>query len=262
MTNERLRSAMSAAHISIDDAATAVAVDPKTIQRWLNGRVPHRRHRWRLAELLKEDEKFLWPTSDGSREQSPECMAEIVAAYARRALMPIPTWRQLVASATGQIDILGYAVLFLLEQQPDIVQVFTEKGNDGCRIRVALGDPDCLHVRERDAEEEMNGGLRARIRTSLRYLRDVLDSPVIHIRLYNAPLYNSIFRFDNEMIVTPHLFGTPGPNAPILQLRRLAPGGIFDSFVGHFESVWAAGASATLHIPQTGPPARVPSRSA
>jgi hypothetical protein len=87
----------------------------------------------------------------------------------------------------------------------------------------------------------MDGGVPARIRTSLRYLRDVVDDPDVQVRLYRAPLYNSVFRFDDQMIVTPHLYGTPGPSAPVLLLRSLAPDGIFETFGGHFEAVWKIG---------------------
>src|SRR5207244_13422196 len=46
MANERLRSAMAKAGKDIANLADATAVDPKTVQRWLAGRVPHPRHRW------------------------------------------------------------------------------------------------------------------------------------------------------------------------------------------------------------------------
>jgi hypothetical protein len=36
-------------------------VDPKTVRRWLEGRVPYLRHRWALAGLLDADEADLWP---------------------------------------------------------------------------------------------------------------------------------------------------------------------------------------------------------
>jgi hypothetical protein len=30
------------------------------------------------------------------------------------------------------------------------------------------------------------------------------------LRYQDVPLYNSVFRFDDEMFVTPHLYGTQG----------------------------------------------------
>jgi hypothetical protein len=58
--------------------------------------------------------------------------------------------------------------------------------------------------------------------------------------VYAAPLHNSLFRFDDEMFVTPHLYATTGYRAPLLHLRRLGNDGIFDSFAGHFEAMWAS----------------------
>ena len=63
MGNERLRAAMDRAGITIESVARDVEVDPKTVQRWLGGRIPHARHRWAVAERLDEHEEFFWPDS-------------------------------------------------------------------------------------------------------------------------------------------------------------------------------------------------------
>ena len=46
MGNERLRTAMAKARVDIEAVTNKTGVDPKTVQRWLDGRVPHARHRW------------------------------------------------------------------------------------------------------------------------------------------------------------------------------------------------------------------------
>lgn len=51
MTNERLRNAMVMAHVDIEAITRITGVDPKTVQRWLGGRIPHTRHRWEIAKL-------------------------------------------------------------------------------------------------------------------------------------------------------------------------------------------------------------------
>lgn len=56
MANERLRTAMANAQVDIDQLAEATKVDPKTVQRWLAGRVPHPRHRWKVSELISQEE--------------------------------------------------------------------------------------------------------------------------------------------------------------------------------------------------------------
>lgn len=61
-------------------------------------------------------------------------------------------------------------------------------------------------------------------------------------------MYNSVFCFDDEMVVTPHRFGTPGFTAPLLYLRRLGPYGIFESFAEHFEAVWQSAVPAPQEV--------------
>ena len=58
------------------------------------------------------------------------------------------------------------------------------------------------------------------------------------LRYFHATtLYNSIYRFDDEMLVNTHLFGTPAAYAPILHLRRLAGGEVFDNYTASFNQV-------------------------
>jgi len=45
MSNERLKSAMAKAHVDVEIITRTVDVDPKTVQRWLKGRVPRACHR-------------------------------------------------------------------------------------------------------------------------------------------------------------------------------------------------------------------------
>lgn len=41
------------------------------------------------------------------------------------------------------------------------------------------------------------------------------------------------------MIVTPHQYGRHGYHSPLLRLRHLGAGGIFDTYATHFEDVGA-----------------------
>ncbi len=238
MTNERLRNTLNAKHINIEMLAMKTGVDPKTVQRWLSGRVPHQRHRWKIAELLSEKEEYLWPDKGNGENSGKPVTAEIVAAYAQRSDVPSPLWWELFTKATKQIDLLGFAMLFLPEQHPELSQLLREKSQKGCRIRIAVGDPSDQHVQERDDEEELEGTLAARIRSTIRHFRDLRHTPNIEIGLHRMPLYNSIFRFDDEMFVTPHLYKLHGSQAPLLHLRKLGPRGIFTDFATHFEKVW------------------------
>src|SRR5215211_6856074 len=85
MANERLRSAMAKVQADIEAITRATGVDPKTVQRWLNGRTPHPRHRWAIANLLGEDEGYLWPAARPDLSPGAEATSEVVAAYGHRA---------------------------------------------------------------------------------------------------------------------------------------------------------------------------------
>src|SRR6266545_750814 len=210
--NEPLRKAMADARITIEALGHAVSVHPKTVHRWLAGRVPHPRHRWAIADLL--------------------------GAYAHRAEVPAHIWHDLLDQAKTQIDLLAYAMLFLPEANPRLVDQLKEKATAGCAIRIALADPDSPAVADRDQEEGLGGALPARIRTTLHHFADLSDRESISLRLHATRMYNSLFRFDDEMLVTPHLYAQPGYASPVLHLRRIGHRGIYDNFALHFERVW------------------------
>ena len=50
--NELLRRVMLQAGLREDDLAARLGVDPKTVRRWLNGRVPYPHNRAAIADLL------------------------------------------------------------------------------------------------------------------------------------------------------------------------------------------------------------------
>lgn len=237
MGNDRLRDSMITARLDRDSLAELTHVDPKTVQRWLNGRVPHRRHRWKIAEALREREEILWPMERGVAAHNQT--SEIIAAYAHRNDVPPNAWLQLFTRAEKQLDLLGNAMLFIPEQHSGMLNMFQEKSARGCKIRVAIADPNCPAIQMRDEEERLGGTLAARIRTTLYHFRSLNNKSGIEIRYHSTILYNSLFRSDNEMFVTPHLYGLHGSKAPLLHMRRLSSNGVFTNFAQHFEDVWS-----------------------
>jgi len=61
LANERLRAALIESGRSLDEVAQRVGVHPKTLNRWVEGRRPHRRYRYALGNLLGADPAVLWP---------------------------------------------------------------------------------------------------------------------------------------------------------------------------------------------------------
>jgi transcriptional regulator with XRE-family HTH domain len=239
MSNERLRAAILESRLTISHLADQLAVDPKTVHRWLGGRVPHPRHRYALAAALSQEEEYLWPSVNRSVGDAEASAAELVGAYPFRADVDAAHWWSMITKAKQQIDLLGYTLYFLPQQHPQLIPVLLEKCAAGCTVRLVLADPSSRFVRLRELEEQDPITLTARIQTSLRAFRPLIDKCAgAELRFQDAPLYSSVFRFDDEMFVTPHLYATPGHRAPLLHLRRLGPNGLFSRFAAHFESIW------------------------
>lgn len=164
--------------------------------------------------------------------------SEIVRVYPSRAAVPGDLWRTLFAGARHQVDVLVIAGLFLPDGHADFTTVLRRKGAEGVTIRYALGDPESPAVALRGDEEGIGDGLAARTRITLTYLASLRDAPGIELRLHATTLYNSIYRFDGDMLVNTHVYGAPAAHSPVMHLRA-QPGGLFDHYAASFERIWA-----------------------
>ncbi len=252
MANERLRKAMVRAGVDLDRLADAAQVDVKTVQRWLAGRIPHPRHRITLASLLGEEEGYLWPAASPDTTPGADSTSEIVSAYAHRSDIPSTKWIELLARARRHIDLLGYAFLFLPEQHADLAASIRKKCDEGCHVRILTAEPAGTHVAERDNLEGLGGTLPARINMTLHHLEPILALPGVELRFHNVHLYNAVYRFDDEMIVTPYLYRAHGYQHPALHIRRLGPYGIFANFLEEYDTIWAS-SSATSALVESPP---------
>lgn len=137
MANERLRDALERSRISLAELALFTECDVKTVSRWLGGRVPHPRTRFKIAKRLKEDEEYLWP---GARRAANDTSnsAGMVQFYPTRGAVPHNLWDRLLDEATEDVDILVYVGMFLTEK-PDLLDRLRGKANAGARIRILLG---------------------------------------------------------------------------------------------------------------------------
>jgi len=228
----------------VDAIATRASVDPKTVQRWLAGRTPHARHRWAIAALVHEDEAYLWPTATSNRRQAEASRAELVTLYPHRADVPASVWRTLFDQVSQDLAILVYAAVFLPEQQIDLVDLLRARASAGCRVRIALGDPNSPKLLERGSEEKFGLGIVSRAQLALKHYAPLRGCQGVEIRVHGTTLYNSIYRFDNDMLVNTHVWGMNAFGAPVLHLRRLVDGGVFDTYVQSFEAVWSTATPA------------------
>lgn len=90
----------------------------------------------------------------------------------------------------------------------------------------------------RGREERLFEAIPSRIKMALVYYRPLVGVDGIDLRLHGTSLYNSIFRYDDQMLVNQHIYGTYGYIAPILHLRRVAGADLFETYMKSFELVW------------------------
>jgi hypothetical protein len=242
--NERLRTAMAKARVDIGAVSRKTGVDPKTVQRWLGGRVPHAKHRWAVSELLGEEETYFWPETISARRSTESSKAELVDLYPFRSAVPVSLWWDLFNRAEQEIDVLVYAANFLHEQHPALNDLLIRKAAAGCKIRIALGDPDSEAVRARGAEEHFGHGIETRCRVALLHYQPLIGVPGVEVHVHQTTLYNSLYRADDDLLVNAHVWGVNAYSVPVAHLRRIVAGSLFDTYVASFEAVWAASAPA------------------
>lgn len=237
MSNERLRSALTAAGMCPRDLAERVEVDVKTVERWIsNGRSPHRRTRAAVAALLHADERHLWPgaTPDHHVEASTE--QEFVAFHANRNAIPPQRWLDLAASATEAIDIWAFAASFLHDSLDGFFDIVSERAAAGVAVRLLFGNPTSDAVKLRGLG--LGDGLASRCANSWIYLQPYLGRPGIDTRQHHSSLYASVYRFDNTMLVNTHTLGTAAARSPLLEFKQIAGGRLFDQYLNSFILCW------------------------
>jgi hypothetical protein len=238
--NDRLRDALSTAGVAPHALAARLAVDPKTVERWITqGRSPYPRHRREIAALVKESETYLWPAALSKERRTEAAESEIVHVYPHRAGISTDMWIRLFGSATEIIDVLVYAALFLPEQQPKLLTKLCRQADAGTRIRFLLGDPTCAAVARRGQEEGIGDAIAAKIQNVLTFFESHADHGCVDVRLHRTTLYTSIYRFDRQMLVNHHVLGLPAAHAPVMHLRQLDSGDLFAAYLDVLEHVWS-----------------------
>ncbi|MCK2237828.1 MULTISPECIES: XRE family transcriptional regulator [unclassified Crossiella] len=239
MPNERLRDALLRKGFSPADVADKLRVDHKTVERWITkGRTPYAKYRHSISVLVHESENYLWPDAIKSERSAEVAESEVVKVYPHRHTLPRDVWDKLLRGSNERIDVLVYAGLFMTED-PGMIKNLRGKAMAGTRIRIALGDPDSEEVEKRSLDENIGPGtLGAKVRNALAFFGPLKGESGIEIRCHSTILYNSIYRFDQDMLVNTHVYGFMAAHAPVMHLRQLSVGTLFETYSESFEAVW------------------------
>jgi hypothetical protein len=188
-----------------------------------------------LTGLLDADEADLWPevrAAIAARSRP----AEIRAVYPSLKALPRHAWLSLFGSAGHDIGILARSGLFLA-REPGTLGVVADRARAGTRVRICLLSPAAPAVAEYDGtESEADTGV-AGIREALTLFARLRESGA-EIRLHQSVLYNSIYRADNQLLVTQHIYGIPDERQPVFYLRSAAEGDMAATYLMVFERFW------------------------
>lgn len=230
---------MNSAGMSARRLATKVGVEPRTVERWLEdaSRVPHPRTREAVGTVVGVSADVLWPSKVKSAIKTGSDR-EIVATYPYRNACPTSVWTGLVDQASTVIEYAGYTNYFIWQEQPRLTERLRAKAEAGCEVRFLIGDPESQVTRDREAVEGVPLTLTTRIQITLKALEKLKDLPSVAARFSDKHVALSVFRFDDQMLVTPHLASLLGHESPTLHLRRLTEDGLFDRFAGHVSALW------------------------
>lgn len=243
MTNHRIRSALTARGLTGSQLAGTVGVDPKSVERWMTqGRVPHRGTRARVAEALGYEESYLWPQLLLESRASSAAQSELVQLWPTRESVPGDVWRSLLDRTKRRIDVLAYSGGFLVEVF-GLANELERLSMGGGQARVLVGDPASEAVRRR-GEAEGLPTLPARAASTLDYLAGVRNLDGVEVRVQDAPLYASIYRFDDEILVNTHTHGAPAKDSPVFHYQKTQEGHMFAYYSAAFDRVWAEGRGA------------------
>ncbi|MGR4862118.1 multiprotein-bridging factor 1 family protein [Kriegella sp. LARHCF250] len=242
--NDTLRRALFEMQLSEGDLATRLGVDPKTVQRWLDGRLPYSKYRDQLARMLGLDEGEIWPEVRAARP-AQSMPPELAAAYPRRNLIPRDAWLSMFAGARVEIEVVAYGAAFLMGD-PQFLEILAGKGEQGLRVAVALGDPERLDLARVGAEEDGDEALADSIIDAIGRIRPLVASGAVELRLHDVLLYNSIYRVDNQILVNQHVYGIATERTPVYHLHKAADGEMFDFYLSSFDRIWRSATPAIV----------------
>jgi len=90
--------------------------------------------------------------------------------------------------------------------------------------------------------------IESRVSLALKHLDPIRLASGVEIRLHRTTLYNSIYRFDDQLLINTHLWGVNAYEAPLLHLRRLQGGKLFDVYARNLEQIWSTAAPVTADV--------------
>lgn len=221
-----LRRAFAAKRISQREAADWLQVDPKTVERWCKGRLPHPRIRVALSSLTGWPEHDLWPNYTPVTRRSSRHNESIVTGL-RWSQISDETWHQLFNRAQHYIDILTESTLFITDNAR-AAEAIRRRAQSGVRVRILIS---------KLAED------------GITRLWPGEEFPCVELRLNYAILYSSVYRVDDELIIKSAAYGVSASHLPIMRLTNQPDAGLANVYFYSFEQAWGRGMALEAKAP-------------
>ena len=241
-TNQRLRGSIVSAGLRPAELAERIGVDAKTVERWITkGRLPHRTHRVAVASALGVDEAYIWPEvvdcaghAVRERRRAPGAPPD-PRRDAERHLDPADERRRARPSTCSSTPARSCSSSTTSPRRHPQKAAAGRSGSDSARRRDRAG---CGASRRGGGHHwwACRGASSCTAATSDR----CTTSAGVEVRTHGTTLYNTLYRFDQDMLVNGHAYGAPANESPILHLRRVPGGRMWDHYMRSFECVWTA----------------------
>lgn len=240
--NSALKDAMASAGVKSHQLARKVGVTPKSVGRWLADPAvsPHAPTADAVADVLGVDAVTLWPKAIRNSVKTGHDR-EIVAAWPFRSAAPTSLWASLIDGASQSLTFAGYTNYFLWQNHPRLGARLKAKAEQGARIRFLVGDPTSETTRRREETEGVPLTVGTRIRITLDALSKMGEANGVEARFSDDHIALSVFAFDDQMLVTPHIASLLGDESPMFHIRRLEDDGLYDRFISHVNALWEDG---------------------
>ena len=208
MANERLRTAMAAAQVDLDAIIEATGVDPKTVQRWMNGRTPLPATDRTSSSWSARTRPTCGRISPTGADAGQQADPEFDPLSAHRADVPANSGRHLFTRRACnrrpglRRDVPARAATRPQQRTPG------EKGRPRLRDSRCARRPRRRRVKTRGDDEHFGPRHRLALPGGVAALSAADRSTVGQTStLHDTTLYNSIYRFDDELLVNAHLYG-------------------------------------------------------
>ncbi len=153
-----------------------------------------RRQRAKVARALDTTEQHVWPEV----VQPPRTghSTDRLAGYAAASDLDAPDWKTLMREATENIELLGDTLIQMLGAS-GVAELLTAKAANGCEVRILLSKPG-------------------------RHLAPYVEQKGIEVRAPELPARQTIYRFEEQLLLLLHLQAQEDAQAPLVHLQRRA----------------------------------------